>query len=288
MQIAGTKIMDFSSEQSYERIVGDMGDVLVKTSGTPDNWEQMKSFGGVTPGLRDINSPEINKLSMKKIDCLKSHPELIDKISPYGFSCSIMIYPQDPALPTITVINDTNNYASEVYVVNRTVAYSYDSYIVYSKLKMDDYLDTNSSYYKCQQSSLNTNSHNLPDFKKSKPGWVCTEFKVSMEDLNSTDFYLLTDPPILLDKNALWIIDRPDNTTESVNKFTNFPQNIKSRISEVLVNDGVIVLHVYTSGEYDKLFNIYLVGVPSGTPINVVKVNYLGSKQGYFILKIWD
>jgi len=290
MEIAGNKIQDFSLEQSYERIIGNMGDVLVTTSGSPENWEKMKSFGGVTPGLMDNNNhtPGVNKLSMMKINCLKSHPELIDKIIPKGFDCSIIIYPSDPAIPTISLINGTHNHASEVYVVNRTVVYSYDSYVTYSSIKMENYVGKNSSDYNCPHLLLSDHPHQPPDFKISKPGWICAEFKVNLGEFNDTDFYLLTDPPVLIDKQALWIIDKADNITENTERFTNQPIDIKSRIKGLLVDHGVMVLHIYTSGDNNKLFNVYLVGVPTDTPINNVKVNFMGFKQGYFILKIWD
>lgn len=290
MDIAGNKILDFSSEQSYERIIGDVADVLVTTSGSPENWEKMSTFGGVTPGLMDNKNQThgVNKLSMMKINCLRSHPELIKKIIPYGFDCSITIYPMDPTLPTISLINEVHAPTSEVYVVNRTVVYSYDSYVIYSSIKMENYVDKNSYDYKCPHIFLSYLPHQSPDFKISKPGWICSEFKVKLADINSTDFYLLTDPPVLIDEQALWMIDRPDNITENAKKFTNQPIDIKSKIKEQVGDDGVMVLHVYTSGDNEKLFNVYLIGVPSGTPINDVKVNFIGVKHGYFILNIWD
>ncbi len=40
MDNAGYKILEYSSEQSLQRIAGDTADVLIKTPGTPENWEE--------------------------------------------------------------------------------------------------------------------------------------------------------------------------------------------------------------------------------------------------------
>jgi len=289
MDIAGTKITDFSNEKSNERIVVDLAEVLIKTPGSPENWEEIKYFNRVTPGLRDIKSNYAdNKLSMAKINYLKSNPNLMDKMIPEGLNCSLMIYPTDPSLPAIPVINRTPKDDSEVYIVNRTVSYEYSLYNIYSAIIMDNLENNfNKTGYICHYSSM-TNTHKQPDFNKPKPGWICKPFKISAEDFNSTDFYLITYPPVLNDKNSLWLIDRPDNTTGSTQKFTKSPMNINSRINEIWDGNGLLVLHVYTSGASFNRFNVYLVGVPSGTPENNIKVDYIGLKSAYFILKIWN
>lgn len=287
MDITGNKILDFNSEQTYERIANDMCDVLLKTSGSPSDWERMTTLVGATPGLKDDgNGTAMNKVSMKKINSLKSNPKLLNRIMPEGFNCSIMLYSIDSALPNISIIDGNPQNASEVYTVNRTVSYSYDSYVVYSTIKKDNYFD-NSDDYSCPHSTL-YDQHQKPDFDRSKPGWICTEFKVPKQDLNRTDFYLLTDPPVLLDNNASWLIDKPSNTNETPKKFSNGPLNINSIIKGLSADDGVIIFHVYTSGKETSLFDVYLVGVPVGSSINSVKLNYFGIKQGYFILKMWD
>jgi hypothetical protein len=289
MDIAGNKINYFCSENSNERIAGDLAEVLIKTPGSPENWEEIKYFNRVTPGLRDIKSKYAdNKLSMAKINYLKSNSNLIDKMIPEGMNCSLMIYPIDPSLPAITVINRTSKDEADVYIVNRTVSYEYSLYDIYSTIIMDMGDNFNETEYICPHPSMNFNTHKRPDFKKSKPGWICKPFKISAEDVNSTDFYLITSPPILNDKNSSWLIDKPDNATGSTQKFSKSPVNINSRIKEIWDGNGLLVLHVYISGESFNRFNVYLVGVPSGTPENNIKVDYIGLKSAYFILKIWN
>jgi len=291
MDIAGNKITDYSSEQSYGRITEDTADILIKTPGSPDNWENDIFLNHVTPGLREVNStPADNKLSMTKINYLKLHPYLMEKLIPEGLNCSLMIYPNDPSLSPIPVINRTpDKDDSDVYVVNRTISYEYNLYKTYSSIKMNNIGDNyNTSIYMCPNSLLRFNEHKLPDYKRSEPGWICTPFKINAEEVNSTDFYLITDPQLVSDKNSMWLIDRPDNTSGAPQKFLKTPVNINYQVHEMWDGNGILVFHVFTSGVSDKLFNVYLVGVPAGTPLNNIKTEYLGLKSAYFIFKIWN
>ena len=71
MDIAGNKILEYSSEQSLQRIAGDTADVLIKTPGVPENWDEGKYFTTATPGLAEIDSRTNmvveNMLNMRKM-----------------------------------------------------------------------------------------------------------------------------------------------------------------------------------------------------------------------------
>jgi hypothetical protein len=288
MDIAGNRINDFYSEQSYQRITDDACDILIKTSGSPDYWEEMKSVTGVSPGLADTkNSSGTNKLSSKKLEALKKNPELMDKLIPDGFKCSVTVYPFDSSLPVLYIVNQTSNFNTEVYIANRTIIYSYNSYVICSILTIQQSLDTKISHYKCPHSQIKQNFHDFPDFDNNRPGWICDVFKIGQDTLNSTDFYLLTDPPHLSDQRALWMIDAPNNLSVTLERFEDCPIDVTKRVRD-LGNEGVLFIHVYTSADHNKPFKVYIIGVPSGTPVNNVKINYLGLKSGYFVLKSWN
>lgn len=288
MDIAGNRIDDFCSEQSYQRITGDACDILIKTSGSPENWEDMGSFTGVSPGLAETkNSSETNILSSRKLKALEKNPELMDKLIPEGFKCSVSIYPLDPSLPNLSIVNQTPNFNTEIYIANRTVVYSYNSYDIYSAIRIEQSSDANVSHYTCPHTLKKHDFHEYPDFQDNKPGWICEAFKIAPEKLNSSDFYLMTDPPHILDKKASWMIDAPDDLTDNIERFEDKPVDLTRRI-RCMGNGGILVLHVYTSTEFKIPFKVFVVGVPAGTPTDSVKVNYLGLKSGYFILKIWN
>jgi len=87
MGIVGDKILEYSSEQSIQRIAGNTADVLIKTPGAPESWENYKYFTNIIPGLADIENGTNkfgNVLSMRKISSLKKNPELIKRLLPEG------------------------------------------------------------------------------------------------------------------------------------------------------------------------------------------------------------
>lgn len=131
--------------------------------------------------------------------------------------------------------------------------------------------------------------HNCPDFKNRNAGWICNPFNIDLLDINSNDFYILTDPTVLKDNSARWIIDTPDIIDQEAQNFTSTPILINSRISELLENKSreIFVLHVSTRGNPEKIFNTYLVGVPKGTPPSDVRIDHMKPQIAFFILKLW-
>ena len=107
--------------------------------------------------------------------------------------------------------------------------------------------------------------------------------------LNSTDFYIMTDPDRVKDQSAVWMMDRPENLTENTQFFQNNPILVNGKIKEIMGNKSTVVLwlHVYSSGNPDNSFNIYLAGFPKGTPSEKVKVQYLSPQACYFVFKVW-
>jgi hypothetical protein len=292
MDIAGDKVRDYSTELSLQRIAGDTADVLIKTPGSPVNWEDIKSFNGVTPGLAEYENGTRrileNTLSMKKVTRLKENPELLNSMLPSTMSCSLMIYPTNTSLPIIQVVRNTP-IAGDVTVVNRTVLFDYMLINIYTFIKPETWGDVGSKYI-CTHSNMRYYNHKLPDFKNRKAGWICSPFTLETADIISKDFYLLTDPPVLKDDStSKWMIDTTDKITIKAQNFTSTPIMINSRISELSGNktSEIFVLHVYTSGYPERIFNTYLVGVPKGTSSTDVRLNYMNPQPAFFILRLW-
>ncbi len=295
MEIAGMKARDYSTEQSIERITGDTADILIKTPGSPVNWDRLKSLKSVTPGLaKDENGTKKtseNIISMKKLLCLKKNPELLKKILPPSMSCSLTIYPIDTNLSIIQVLDETPTVdTGDVSVVNRTIIYDYMAMESYLSIKPDiDAENDLGAEYICTHSELGNYRHNYPNFKKRNAGWICRPFYIDLLDMESKDFYILTDPKISNDNTARWIIDAPDCIYQTSQSFTTNPILVNSKISELSRNKSreIFVLHVYTSGNPEKLFNTYIVGVPKKTPLKDVKIDSIKPQPAFFILKLW-
>ena len=292
MGIVGDKILEYTSEQSIQRIAGDTADILIKTPGVPENWENYKYFNNITPGLADIDNGTNkfgNILSMRKISALKKNPELIKRLLPDGMDCSLVIYPTNNSLPVIEVISKIPRNG-EVSVINRTVLYDYKLIDIYTNIKPDNF-SGNESGYICTHNYMNMDSHKIPEFKNRKSGWFCSAFNIELEDVKSKDFYILTDPAVDgdLDFPASWILDSPEKTSINPQNFTSNPVPINSIISELSDNRNreILVLHIFMGGDIKKTFKTYIVGVPRGTPVEDVRLNKIKPQPAHFIMKLW-
>jgi hypothetical protein len=292
MDIVGNEIQDYSSELSIQRIGGNTVDVLIKTPGVPENWENSK-YSTISPGLADLENGTKrfgNILNMKKISSLKENPNLIKQLLPAGMDCSLTIYPTNTSLPAIEVINKTPPHG-DVSIVNRTVLYDYKLIDIYATIQPDNFHE-NGSEYVCIHSSWNQCQHQLPDFTKQKSGWFCTAFNIDSEDIKSKDFYILTDPPDVSttsDFHSSWILDTPNKTNICPRNFTSNPTMINSIISDLIENRNreIFVLHISTDGDVKKTFNTYVVGVPRGTPVQNIQIENMKPQPAFFIMKLW-
>jgi hypothetical protein len=301
MDMVGSKMEEYSYLDSLQRITMENADILIKTPGSPENWEEKEDLRGISPGLAAINPQnhivQPNTLSIRKINRLKdNYDELIGgKVIPHGLNSSLMIYPVDSSLEPIPVRNVTPNPNSkEIMVINRTVLCEYSNASIFVFINGLGYIPHPSGEEhlgeKCPHSSLKDNmEHEMVDYINQKSGWICYPFRINKDDLNTTDFYLITDPIILGDPSARWIIDRPENMTEDRRPFNNGPILVNEEISRFLGNESTAVLwvHVLTSGNTNRTFNTYLSGFPRGTPPEKVKSQYINPQPSYFVLKIW-
>lgn len=265
MDIVGNRIQFYSSEHSMQRIVEDAANILIKTPGNPEHWEGYGEVNDITPGLAELSDDNgklnSNMLSREKIFSLKQNPKLMDKLFPSYMGASLVIYPCNSSLPTIVIMNKTHTNPTYVYSVNRTVLYNYGRVSPYLTIRPNNSLDNG---YICAHSFLTFDKHQRPNFNKKISGWICLPLNVRQKDIHSTDFYILTDPPNIKDNSAVWLMDRSDNITENIRRFEASPVLVTPVISGLLKNDSndVIILHVFMSGDVNKLFNAYLVGVP--------------------------
>ena len=292
MDMISYKSQDYSSRLSLERVTTDAADMLIKSSGSPDKWEDYEFSGDMVPGLakKEAGQTVPNTLSLIKILKLKSNYNQLmhGRILPDGVNSSMIIYPLNPSLDPIMVMNNTvPESACEVAVANRTVL-CYFMYI-YTVIELMGHhnhewpLEQGLEREVCPHMN-----HTAYDSKTGDQGWICHHFNVTMSDLNSTDFYIITDPASVTD-SARWGIDRADNQRDCNEKFINGPIHVNDKITAVMGNDTKAVLwfHILTKGDSKDSFDGYIVGVPKGTSLDKVRLDYLGPQPCYFVLQVW-
>ena len=287
MDMVSYKAQDYSSRLSLEGITTDAADMLIKSSGSPDKWEDYGITGDTVPGLakREAGCTVPNTLSFIKILKLKDNyaPLMYGSVLPYGVNSSMAIYPIDPSLSPIILVDDrVPESACEVAVVNRTVLcdFMYISAVIKIKGHKNQQWSENQEFEVCPQRGHNNS-------KTEAFGWTCHHFNVTSGDLNSTDFYVITDPATVTG-SARWGIDMADAQKNCNEKFSNVPVLVNNKIAAVMGNstNAVLWFHVL-NGDSRNSFDSYVIGVPKGTPLDDVKLNYLGPQPCFFVLKVW-
>lgn len=286
MDIASYKAGDYSARFSLERVTADAADMLIKTPGSPDNWES-ENNNYTTPGLAiiDPKTDEVipNTLSMKKINKLMNNYNSLvyGKILPQGVNSSLIIYPSNPSLSPIEIMKNDPKNAVEVAVANRTVIFEGPDVkaVIY-----------NNAHKKTSSGEICPNSDHELNESPDKPKWACQHFNITLSELNSTDFYIITDPANIRDDSPTWTIDRPEKAFDSGNSghFSSNLININEKISNLLENDtkGVLWFHVRTPGNKDRNFDAYIVSVPKGTPQEQVSFNP-NPEPWFLVLQVW-
>lgn len=297
MDLVNFQISDYSSEKFLERITADAATTLINTPGSPDKWE-INNLSGykITPGLAEVDSEGKivpNTLSIKKIYGLQSaYSELMEgKITPHGTHSNVVIYPTDYSLNAIALNNETPpEDAVEVAVVNRTVLCDFmilKTFITINTSGSSSNSENRSFADVCPHRTLKLEMEHRNN-NDDDPLWTCQYFRISQEDLNYTDFYIITDPKTLGGTANQWIIDKPENMTNERQNFNSGPISINNKISQVLGQDkkAVLWLHVtFTSST--PYFGVYLVGAPKGTPVENIKLEYINPRPCFFVLKVW-
>jgi hypothetical protein len=286
LDIVTFKITDYSAGKSLDRIAIDAADILINTPGTPD-WENSNDTQFVTPGLAQNTNGTKNTtkiLSFAKITHLEArYHEFMGNVIPPGANSSLTIYPASSTLEPLEVGNGTPPpEVTEVAVVNRTVLVNFRDFKILTSMTSSSQQEICPHY-----NYTGFTGHSKPD-DNSTTGWKCSCFKITQEDLNTTDFYILTDPPVLEDSGG-WILDRPDKISIEKETFSGHPILVNDKINEMIGDDEEVViwLHVQMPNDHFKSSNTYLIGVPKGTPPDEVKIEYLHPQPCSFVLKIW-
>jgi len=299
MDMVSSKMDEASYIHSLERIVTENINILLNTPGSPENWEEGHlPMSMVKPGLAQIDpaTGTVNQtLSMKKILKLaENYNELMDgKVLPFGLKSTMIVSPRDSSLNTITISDQEHGEtASDILIINRIVMCDY---MMGNKLTSiishpaSDASATELTQPICPHCNLTLNfQHPWQEPGYNKPGWKCKPFTITQNDIKTTDIYLMTDPPQILDKSACWILDSTQNLTDLRFMFTPSPQHLNDKLSQLLggKESATIWLHVFSSGNSDEAFDVYIGRFSKNTPVENIKTQYLTPQPCNFVFKV--
>ena len=304
MDFGNNLVGDYSSRATLERCTLEAADILIKTPGSPYNWEKMSISNVVSPGLvisyNYTNESSSNILSWEKIISLgEKYSLLVDnKIFSKNIKSSIIIYPFDRRIDPLVLKNDAGSIlSSEVFLVNRTVQCNFFSNYTVISINWhqnnstnlsDNFLQEASDICPHDESNSNLN-HMYPQEDEYSNDWVCKHFATSTTELEKTDYYLITDPSPIPIESVYWVIDTADNISNENNSFTSSPINLNDQIKDLIGNKNNKTIWIHFVGPKKKIspFIIFWVGVPKNTEYKYIKAEYFQLQKCSFVLKTW-
>lgn len=195
---------------------------LTKTSGTPENWEELNSNDIDNIGLKSSNS---QLLSYDKLIKLKNNPNLLDKYFPNDLDYSLTLYPKDN-------INDKELIAGKNIFNNKKQVQSKNVLVLF------DY------------------GFNTLSFKRENTGetcpynhdnqWICKTININELLLSTGKYYIISE------SNIEYILSNTysENTTGETNKVS-----INNQLEQLMKNTNqTIYLHIKANNN-----NTYLV-----------------------------
>ncbi len=298
---------DQTSRAVLERCTLEAANILIKTPGSPDNWEELPNCGGISPGLainyNNTTNSQISVLSWEKINNLThNYDKLIDnKIFPKNIKSNIIIYPLDPRIRPIIIHEEPiSSKSSEIVVVNRTVQCKFFSnytimVIDWNKNKLNNSQDVSNTFAYSQsdicphQESSGSLNHTSPTNTSPSKIWECYHFNTSTDYLEKNDYYLLTDPSPIIGESSYWTLDTADNLSNKSNSFKTPNIKLNDKIINLMGKKENLTLWIHIVGPETTInsFKIYLVAVPKNMDINFLKAEYFKPQTCNFILKTW-
>lgn len=306
---------DQNSRAVMERSTLEAANILIKTPGSPHNWETLSNFNGVSPGLALYNNSSIENndknsndnllplLSWEKINQLsKNYDEIMkNQVFPPNVKTSMVLYPLNPNINPVVINNDTEHIKSpEIVVINRTVQCNFLSNFTLvsmewnkNKLNNSENVSNTFSYSIpdiCPHEGLNNNlNHTSPTESSPSKIWVCEHFNTSPEELKNKDYYLITDPSPILGESVHWVLDTADNVSDKKNSFGSSNIELNHEIKHLMgeKKNETIWIHVIGPEIVNKPFKIFVVAIPKNTNIQYKKAEYFHVQTCNFVLKSW-
>lgn len=210
------------NNKQLNNLLEDSISALTKTSGTPNNWEELNVNKVDTVGLK---SPKNQLLSYDKLIKLKNNPYLLDKYFPTGIDYSLTMYSKSNPNNEVLIAGKSNfNNKKQIQSKSTVVLFDYAFDITsFKKENMTVYCPYNHSEQ-----------------------WICKTINVNDESLSSGKYYIISD------SDVKYIISNTysENITGQTKKTC-----INNQLEQLMRNQNqTIFLHILTNNN-----NTYLV-----------------------------
>lgn len=224
-------INDYEVQNSddYEliQITDNTLDMLVKTEGSPTNWESLSSDKIESPGLKVDNSTDV---SYKKLIKLEEDSNLLKKSLPAELKYVLILYPtNNKSNKTIINGNYISNSTNNVQSSSTSVIIDY-GYKIYN---FSDYNYNNT----CPYNEFHNNQFH------------CIILNVDKSQLNNGNYYLVTR------YSQSYKLSNTYNTT--LEGITNQYTNINDKLNVLLCNETNDTIFIHVNGNIQDSYLVY-------------------------------
>lgn len=249
-------------QSSLERVGADTVNTLIKTSGSPYNWEEIGSPQIVGLAKYDVmkQAPEANYLSPDKLAQLKAS-HITNLTGPgYGFYLTITTKEDNREIEQLGTVSSIPDDIPNIVRIERIVLSSNFKLIVSLKDLIRD---------------------------AGQPRTYTTEFPTNQYSVQAYDYWVL-------------IINRGyDSATVNVNNNNVVPSNeinqhypeIKKQINETYMHNSISFqnnkVDVRTVSNPGASMDVYVIAVPRGTPESEINLENAKLKPCQFVFFIW-
>lgn len=261
ISLSKDKITDNIDINKQEILTREVLDNLIKTEGTPQNWDKINYQNSFIPGLNINEKNKMSLLSFSKIKALyQNYDSLINvNILNGELKSQLIIIPLNDNLESISMGDNPNIEGPNVVIVNRSVRIDYLS--EYSILNL---------------STNNTNNYICPE--SHDDNWICNSFN-TYYDLNQYDYYLLTSNNKFQYKLTNGINSTP--LKSSSNRCVKLNNDIQSLNEN---KNSPIIIHILKN---NNPLEAKVVAVDKNTDKSYLKYDYFKSQDAYIVFKTW-
>ncbi|MGN1321056.1 MAG: hypothetical protein ACI4VJ_00560 [Methanosphaera sp.] len=204
-----------------DQILTDTLNTIIKTEGTPSNWENESLNNIKIIGLRKNSTSSM--ISYDKLMKLKSNNQLLSNLLPTGTNYELSIHPKNnPNHNTIivtrgSVSSDRNVYSMEAPVI---IDYGYNISSIYNH----NYSNTCPLHH-----------------EKDNKEWSCKAFNINKSTLNKGTYY------IIVDKDTDYILTNTYNETITGKTEDNITE-INQKLEQLIRDDNdTIYIHIHSN-----------------------------------------
>ncbi len=286
------KISSTAHTYAIEHQTIETTDILLETPGTPINWETINSHKNI-PGLKNPNQ---NTLSWKKIEKLKKESNtLLPKIYKNKQQTKITITPQDTRIKPIIINNKNNKKSKEIVTVNRTAICDFLS--EYKVLEITWTTETLEKLYPisenidkgklkiCHHDGITTKyNHSNNQEYSPQNRWLCKQFQVNLNELETNDYYILSEGQI---SSFKWIIDSTEEAYNYTSPLQNSAIKLNNKIKASIISKNTTTIWMHIYGPKNSNVKIYLVKLPKNINSKYIKPEYFKKQTCYVYIENW-